>query len=237
MIICSIIRNDYRLIIRGEFNGHKFFIDVKQIVIAVIGMSSGLDTDSIVSSLLKMDQAKIDKQSQLKTKLEWKNDALREMNLLLKNFRQQNMSVLNSSANMLSASAYNVFKVSMIDATSAVSISASGSSVSAGAMTIDSITKLASAATMSSSSIASGTISTGATLGELALANNLIFEDGKISFSINGETFSFAEDVTVSGMMNTINSNSNAGVTMKYSTLTNGFTITSKTWAAPARWR
>jgi flagellar hook-associated protein 2 len=198
------------------------------------GLSSGLDTDTIVTNLLKTDQAKIDKQNQQKTKLGWKEDAYRDMNLLVKNFRQSNMSVLNSSSNMLSTSAYNVFSVSMIDTTTAVTVSA-GSTASTGTTTINSITKLASAATLSSSSISTSTLSTSTTLGELALTNELEFEDGKISFSINGETFSFTEDTTLASMMSTVNSNDTAGVTMKYSTLTKGFTIASKTTGSDSK--
>lgn len=196
-------------------------------ILRMSGLSSGLDTDSIVTSLLKTDQLRIDKQFQQKTKLEWKNDAYRDMNLLLKNFRSDNMSVLKSSANMLSTAAYNAFKVNMIDTTNAVTISANDEAAS-GSMKIDSITQLASAATMSSAAISTGTVSLESALKNLPLKNALQFEGGEISFAINGETFTFIEDTTLSEMLSSVNSNEKAGVTMKYSALTDGFTITSK---------
>jgi flagellar hook-associated protein 2 len=51
------------------------------------GMSSGLDTDSIVKSLLEVDQFKVDKQFRLTKKLEWTGNAYRAVNTTIKNFR------------------------------------------------------------------------------------------------------------------------------------------------------
>ena len=175
--------------------------------------------------MLSIEQAKIDKQEQLQTKLEWKADAYREVNLMIKNFREKYMSVLNSSSNMLSASVYNINDVTMLDTTNAVSISAS-SSAQTGRVTINSITQLAEAASISSTGAFTGeTMSTSATLASLELANALQFVDGEISFSINGEAFTFAEDTTIGDFMNTINANTAAGVKISYSDLTEGFKI------------
>ncbi len=192
------------------------------------GMSSGIDTESVVKSMLLTMQAKVDKQNQMTTKLEWKADALREINALIKSFRESNMSVLNSGSNMLSSSAYNAFSVSMLTSTSAVSVSA-GSSANTGQMTINSITQLAASAVMTGAANAfnGGSMNTSTKLADLELTNALEFEDGEISFAINGKTFTFTEDDTLAGMMSTINS-SDAGVKMSYSSLTKGFSITSK---------
>lgn len=67
-----------------------------------------------------------------------------------------------------------------------------------------------------------------ATLGELNFATPLTAgSDGNISFKINGTKFSFSTDTTLQSMINTINTDSDAGVTMKYSRLTDSFTITA----------
>ena len=45
----------------------------------VSGLASGMDTESIVKSLLMGTQTKIDKQSGLKQQLEWKQDIYRDL--------------------------------------------------------------------------------------------------------------------------------------------------------------
>jgi len=193
------------------------------------GLSSGIDTDAVVKAMLATEQARIDKQSKATTRLEWKADALREINTLIKNFRSANLSVLSPASNMLSASAYNIYTATLLTPTSAVSISA-GSSAVAGKVTINSITQLAASAKVSSTDVFTGeTINTSTRLEDLALVNPLLFDDdGNISFSINGKDFIFSKDDTLSDMMSRINS-SEAGVRMTYSSLTKGFTITAKT--------
>ncbi len=191
------------------------------------GLSSGLDTDSIVTSLLEIDQMKVDRQYKIKTKLEWKSDALREVNTLLRNFRQDNLSVLNPDTNMLSTSAYMANKVSMLTDTTAVSITADTTAVAA-SMTIDSITPLATNAQVKGNAAFSESITTDTALSELPFSNALVFEGGEISFSINDKVFTFSESDTLGDVIAEVNA-SDAGVTMRYSSLTKGFYISSKT--------
>ncbi len=189
------------------------------------GVSSGLDTDSMVKSLLEVDQLKVDKQFRLTKKLEWTGDAYRGVNTTLKNFRQQYMSVLNSASNMYSSATYKAFSVNMQTETSAVTVTA-GSSAAEGSMTINSITQLAKAASSSGTSIAN-TSTTSSTLLQ-AFGEDAFDEDGNISFSINGEDFTFASSASIGSMISSINSNTDAGVTMSFSSLKNSFTITGK---------
>lgn len=190
------------------------------------GMSSGLDTDSIVKSLLEVDQFKVDKQFRLTKKLEWTGDAYRAVNTTIKNFRTQYMSVLNSASNMYSASTYKAYSVNMETSTNAVSITA-GSTATEGAMIINKITQLAEAAKADGTQMSiSGTANS--TLLE-AFGEDIFDVDGNISFSINGEEFTFSSDTTVYSMMNAVNSNSAAAVTMSYSSLKKAFTISGKT--------
>ncbi len=74
-----------------------------------------------------------------------------------------------------------------------------------------------------------------AKLSELKFANSLEFYGDKISFSINGKVFSFSSDTTLQSMINTINNDETANVTIKYSRLTNGFTITADSGGASSR--
>ncbi|MCL2077457.1 MAG: flagellar filament capping protein FliD [Oscillospiraceae bacterium] len=69
------------------------------------------------------------------------------------------------------------------------------------------------------------TVSTSTRIGTLGLDAD---ENGDYNIEINGVKFSFGENTTISQMMSTINSNSAAGVTMTFSTLTNSFEIKTR---------
>jgi len=194
----------------------------------VTGFASGLDTEEIIKGMMATYQARLDKQGQQTTRMEWKADAYREINTLVKNFREKYMSML-SDAKMLSGSSYRTMTASFTDPTSAVSISASSSAV-ASTYTINEITALATAPKISSTGVFTGaSYSSETTLANLELVNAFTFDaGGELSFSINGDTFTFTEDTTIADMMRTVN-NSDAGVTMRYSSLTKGFTLSSDT--------
>lgn len=74
-------------------------------------------------------------------------------------------------------------------------------------------------------------ISNSTTLGELNLPAD---EKGNYSFTINGVSFTFAEDTTVKDMMRKVNA-SEAGVKMSYSSLENSFTVTSNNYGVDAQ--
>jgi len=194
------------------------------------GLSSGMDTEALVKSMLQYDMAKVTKQFQLKTKMEWKRDAYREINTALMDFRKSYMSLLNPTDNMLTTSAYATYKVNMLTTTNAVTVSV-GSNATEGKITINEITQLATAATAKGTGKVFGdsAVAYDTALSELPFANELVFEDDQISFSINGEEFTFGKEDTLSTMISTINANSKAGVRVSFSSLTNGFTIAAKT--------
>lgn len=202
---------------------------INRTILRMNGLSSGIDTESVVKSMLAYDQARLDKQYQLKTTMEWKAEAYREINSLLKAFREANMSGLKQDSNMMSAAAYNAYRVTLLTDTKAVSVSANAEAV-AGTITIDSIDHLAEAAQVSSTNAVDTPISgLNAKLGEIDFATPLEYgEDGYIRFKINGETFEFTAETTLSDMLGTVNARAGAGVRMSYSSLTKGFTIASK---------
>lgn len=123
-------------------------------MLRLTGMSSGMDTTSMVTSMLQLDQYKVDKQFKAKTKLEWKGDAYRDFNLKIRNFRETYMSVLSPETNIFSSTAFNAFKTNMADESMSkyVSISA-GSNAQQGSLAIKSIDQLASAAKAQSTGI------------------------------------------------------------------------------------
>ncbi len=189
------------------------------------GMASGMDTETIVKSLMNVEKLKYNKVYQQKTKLEWTTDAYKDVNNLLKSFQNTYLSALGSN-NILSASTINARKVTMDSATNAVSISANSDAiVSSHTIKVNSLATGANA----SGALGSTTISTGTKLADLALTNDVQSVDGVVSFAINGQTFSFNDTDTLATVISRVNSNSAAGVKMNFSSLTGKLTITSKT--------
>ena len=73
----------------------------------------------------------------------------------------------------------------------------------------------------------SSKITTASKLGEIGFNNKLVAENGKYNININGVSFEFTEDTTVSEMMSKINS-SDAGVKMSFSSVGQSFTLETK---------
>jgi flagellar hook-associated protein 2 len=193
------------------------------------GLASGLDTTSIVNSLMKVARMPLDKLNQQKTSFNWKKDANLEVNNLLKTFRDDYLSATKKGNYMLSAANIKMNKVTMNTSTSAVTVTAAKDAYT-GSHIIDSITSLASGANAASGARISATgLAGNTTLGALALNTPLDFSGGALSFSINGSTFNFNSTDTLQTVINRVNSDSTANVNMVYSSLTGKISIQSKT--------
>jgi flagellar hook-associated protein 2 len=201
------------------------------------GLFSSLDTDSIVESLTAAQQTKLNKVKQQQTRETWLEDAWTGVRDTINTF-QNTYTSITSSSSMLKTATYYSYKVTSDSTSNAVSLSAS-STTAVGDYTVQ-VDQLAKNASVSSSNISSkGTTeiaaSNTAKLSELKFANALQFVNNNISFSINGKAFTFSKDTTLQNMINTVNSDTDAGVTMKYSRLTNGFTITADAGGADSK--
>ncbi|NLA88202.1 MAG: hypothetical protein GX847_13185, partial [Clostridiales bacterium] len=196
----------------------------------ISGMFSSLDTDTLVKSMTSSQQTKIDAVKQKQTRQEWFNEALTSVKDDVNEFLNTYLSATGEHS-MLKSASYSVFKSTTASTSNAAAVTGSGGAET-GDITIQ-INRLAKNASVSSSARISkdGTeISSNntTTLGSLSLATKLAFgSGGRISFDINGKTFSFTRDTTLQTMINTINNDETANVTMKYSRLSDTFTITS----------
>lgn len=79
------------------------------------GMVSGMDTESIIQELVSVKRTKVDDVKKKQTKLEWKQDAWKEMNTKLKNLQSKYVS------NMRFSTAY-MKKTTKVSNSSAVSV-------------------------------------------------------------------------------------------------------------------
>ena len=199
------------------------------------GLFSNLDTDSIVKSMTSVQQSRIDKVKQKQTKQEWQDEALNSIKSDIEEFTSGYLSPTGENS-MLKSSTYMTFKATTPSTAGSVALTP-GSSAEAGAITVQ-VNKLAKNTTAESSAKVSWngiqiSENNTAKLSELALAKKLTFgADDRLTFAINGKTFSFSKDTTLQSMINTINSDKTANVTMKYSRLSDKFTVTANSGGA-----
>ncbi|WP_286947119.1 flagellar filament capping protein FliD [Acetobacterium sp. UBA5834] len=103
------------------------------------GLVSGLDTDSLVESLTSASRAKITKQQQNLQLLEWKQSSYRGVSKVLKEFQSKYLDVLSTN-NFRSAAMFNA--VSATASSTKVAVSTT-SAASAGTITVNKISQLA----------------------------------------------------------------------------------------------
>ena len=139
------------------------------------GLVSGLDTDSLVESLTSASRSKITKQEQNIQKLEWKQTSYRNVSKILKEFQSKYLDVL-STTNFRSAAMFS--SVSATSSSTKVVASAT-SAASAGSITVNAITQLATNQTIKSavgvSKPLSGTLNQASLLSGIDTANSKSF--------------------------------------------------------------
>ncbi len=198
-------------------------------VTRITGMTSGMDTDTLVKNLMKMEQLKVNRELRARTLTEWKQASLKSVAGDLKDFKLKYMSAL-SADNMLTSKAYVNFKVTTADTSGAVTVNANADNTATG-VTVNEVTQLATATSAKSGgAVLTGDLpeGNGVHLGDLQFANDIGFNSaGNISFRINDVSFTFNRSDTLQSMINTVSSSA-ADVNMSYSRLTNGFTIEAK---------
>lgn len=121
----------------------------------VSGMISGLDTESLVQSMLSNIQTKIDKQNQAKQQLLWKQEIYRSVISDINDFQSKYFNLTSSSCLRLS-SFYDTMKTSC---------SSSAATVTAGSSAVDGnfsmqVARLATASSVTSSKVGTGEIAT-----------------------------------------------------------------------------
>jgi len=115
------------------------------------GIASGLDTESMVESMLSGTQAKIDKQLGLKQQIEWKQEIYRDIISQLNVFQNQFFNS-SSSTNLLSDTFFNAMNA--VSASSAFKVAATSSAV-AGSTNLE-VRQLATSTSITSGAGVSG---------------------------------------------------------------------------------
>lgn len=153
------------------------------------GLVSGMDTDELIEKMTANSRAKVFKQEQKVQLLQWKQTAYRSVSKALQSF-QNSYLTLTSATKFRSSAFFNAIKAS--SSSPALNATATGSARE-GQLVIESISQLATAATISSKGNVSaplrGTISgtSGTAMSNSEVSDLIADLDGKsISFGFNG---------------------------------------------------
>ncbi len=119
------------------------------------GMTSGLDTESIISAMMSTYQTKIDKQSKKLTTLSWQQEAYQAVAKKMTTFQNKYFDILNKKSYLMSSSTFSKFgaKVSAGDGVSTKGFTATTSSGSKAASHKVKVLQTAKASTVKGSEI------------------------------------------------------------------------------------
>ncbi|WP_430883972.1 flagellar filament capping protein FliD [Fusibacter sp. JL216-2] len=114
-------------------------------VTRITGLTSGIDTDSMIKDLMKLEQSKIDNVEKQKTLVEWEQEAYREVINGIRAFKEEYFDFLSADTNFRSASAFSAYSESVqVNGEDVSYVSASGTSeIKTYSHTIGSISQLA----------------------------------------------------------------------------------------------
>ena len=172
------------------------------------GITSGFDTEAMVTQLLSSYQTRIDKQSQKITKLSWQQSAYQDITKKITEFKNTYFDVLKRDTYLMRPSTFNKFKA---DVTATSNADASGLTVSttsnssSGSYKIK-LNQAAKASTAQGNSITSGNF-------KLDLDKALSSASGEVKTNDDGSktwTMNFALDVQVGGIRKTISFSADA---------------------------
>lgn len=159
------------------------------------GLVSGMDTQSMVEKLLTGTQSKIDKATQKKTTLQYKQQMYRDVSAKLTALQSSYLS-FTSKTNLLSNAFYNTMNATVVPPSGlSAAFSVSGSSTAkAGTVTMDYIKQLATARTAKTDTDASGAV-----LGVMdqaaakSLLQGYVGTNARMNISIGDEVFTFTD--------------------------------------------
>lgn len=161
----------------------------------VTGMNSGLDTESIISELVAAKQTKVDDAVKAKTKLEWKQEAWKDLNTKLKGLQTKYLS------NMRFTTAYSKKTTKVSDSNAASVITGENAVNGMQEMRINSLAKTAYLTGAKIEREDGKQITALTKISDIASDYN--FNGGKITLTRNGKTeeLEVGADATISDVL------------------------------------
>lgn len=197
--------------------------------IRLSGMASGLDTDSIVQELVSAYSTKKDNIVKKQTKLEWTQDAWKDMNTKIYSFYSSKLSNMRFSSN------YSL-KTATVSNSSIAKVTASSTAVN-GTQTLK-VNRLATSGYLTGGEVSAknsdvDTVKTSTKLGDILGKDTDGSSLGKIELTVGDSTTSIdmTSDMTVASFVNKLKS---AGVNASFDEKNQRFFISAKTSGADA---
>lgn len=151
----------------------------------LVGIATGLDTDTIVKQLMFVEKQSLYKLQRQKQLAEWKQEAYREFINALRGFKEKFFDITKRTSYMLSENSFNVFKV--ISSSDEYVTAKGTASAQAGSHKVV-VKQLATAAVVEGGKGVSGNITTGVTVSDLKSLDSEALEGKTIKVTLDGVT-------------------------------------------------
>jgi flagellar hook-associated protein 2 len=195
----------------------------------ITGLASGLDVETMVKTMMKAENVKLDRLKQNRQILQWRQDNYRDILGDVNIFKSNYFDILKPENYMLSSKTYDGFDVTSNDSTSNTTskyVSATASTgATVGTYNVD-VVQMAKAASISSS-LATGK-NASSKLSDLGVTvpASLVLKYSNDGTNILTKTINISDgNKTIKDVLNQINSETNNAVSAKYSELTNSITF------------
>lgn len=185
--------------------------------IRITGMNSGLDTESIITELVKAKSTKKDDLVKAQTKLQWKQDAWKELNTKVYSLYSKTLSNMRLESDYLKKTT----KVSNPNAATVIT----GAKAVNGVQTLR-IEKLAKSGYLTGGKLEKD-INNNTVTGTTKLVDMGVAENSEIKLTVNGETTAITvdKDMTMDGLASKLKE---AGVNASFDSKNQRFFISSK---------
>ena len=175
----------------------------------ILGLSTGIDSESVIEGMLAKTQTKIDKQLGLKQQTLWKQEIYRDVISNIQNLQRKYFDNLNPKTNLLSKSFFSSQTVT----SSSDSVTATSNQSRSSELTIDYIKQLATGSQVISQNSVTSSI-------KLTIDPSKITSDSNINVSLDGVTRAIqlsgtSTEEVLSNLQETLNKSFGTGVVVQ----------------------
>lgn len=193
------------------------------------GLASGIDTESMIRDMMRIEHMKVDRIKQDRQIVEWRQEAYRDITNKLRAFKDDFLDIAKQGNYMLSPNTYRSFKATLTGGSEgALSVSTNADAV-AGIYRVQDI-QLAEAAKITGNG-RTDEIDLNMKLSDFA-GEELVIGG---SAGEEGTRITITEDMTLRQLMSAINADKDANARLTYSSITGRFVLQSKNTGADAK--
>lgn len=186
------------------------------------GLASGIDTESMIQDMMRIEHLKVDRVKQDRQLVEWRRDAYRDITNKLRAFKDEFLDITKPDNYMLSPNTYKNFKTTISGNKGVLSASTNAEAMP-GIYKVK-VEQLAEPAKIIGKELES----------EINLNTKLTDFVGE-TLTIGEAEIEITENMTIRDVMNAINSDKKANAKLIYSSITGRFVLQSKDTGKDAR--